>query len=383
MAARSHSAAIALIVIGCALLPLAVLSAWVHRVVYDAGEYVDTVGPLADEPAIQRAVARRTTAELSRLADVDRFLADLPPEVQQFDPVLRSGLDELIDNVTLDLIRSDEFQQIWRDLNQDAHPQLKFLLSGEGDAPGLKTEGDQVVLDLEPLVRELAGRLRDLHIPGLTRDRLHDIDARIVIVQSSSLDTTQGLVRLLDHLAYVLPLAILACFGGAIALSRNRRRALMGTAVAFAFTSGVLLATIGAARRLYLNFLSDTGVSKSAAREAYDVLVAFLRSAFTIGFLVGAVVALGAWFAGRERRAERSAAELAARRYVVAHRSGLRAAILLGALALFLWLEHPSPLGLLLIVVLVVVVLVGISAVARNGPPDPHEAARPSAGGAA
>ena len=80
---------------------------------------------------------------------------------------------------------------------------------------------------------------------------------------------------------------------------------------------------------------------------------------------------------------ERSAAELATRRYVVAHKTGLRVLTVLIALALFLWLQHPSPLGLLLIATLVVVVLAGITVVVHDDPPDRHEAARPSAGGAA
>ena len=292
MAVRSRSAAIALIVIGCVLVPPAVLAGWVHRVVYDEGEYVATVGPLADEPAIQRAVARRTSAELTRLADLDQYLGVLPAEMQRFGPLLSSALEELIDDVTLDFIRSEEFQEIWRDVNRTAHPQLKLLLSGEGEAPGLRAEGDRVVLDLEPLVRELAGRVEARSIRGLIGD-LRDVDAKVVIVQGSYLDTTQAFVRLFDRLAYVLPLVILACLVGAIALSCDRRRALLGAATALALTAGFLLATVGGARRLYLSFLSDTGVSAPAAGEAYDVLVGFLRSTFTVVFLVGVVVALG------------------------------------------------------------------------------------------
>jgi hypothetical protein len=382
MALRSRSAAIALIVSACVLVPPAVLAGWVHRVVYDRGEYVATMSPLADEPAIQRAVARRASAELSRLIDLDQYLGALPPEVRRFGPLLESALDTLIDDVTLDFLRSEEFREVWRDLNRAAHPQLKLLLSGEGEAPGLRAEGDRVVLDLEPLVRELAGRVEARSIRGLVGD-LRDVDAKVVIVQGGYLDTTQAFVRLFDRLAYVLPLVILACFGGAIALSRNRRHALLGAAAALALTAGVLLATIGGARRLYLRFLSDTGVSASAAGEVYDVLVEFLRSTFTVVFLVGVVVALGAWIAGRVPRRERSEAELAVRRYVVVHKTGLRVTTVLVALALFLWLQRPSPLGLLLIATVVVVVLAGITAIVHGDPPDPAEAARPSAGGAA
>ena len=51
-----------LIVIGCVLAPLSVVAIWSSNQVTDTDRYIATVSPLADEPAIQDAIADKITA---------------------------------------------------------------------------------------------------------------------------------------------------------------------------------------------------------------------------------------------------------------------------------------------------------------------------------
>ena len=59
-----------LIVIGCILAPLSVVAVWAKNQVTNTDRYVATVAPLADDPAIQNAVADRVTAEIFSYLDV-------------------------------------------------------------------------------------------------------------------------------------------------------------------------------------------------------------------------------------------------------------------------------------------------------------------------
>ena len=59
-----------LIVIACALAPLSVVSVWARGEVTDTTRYVQTVAPLADDPAIQQAVADRITQEIFTYVNV-------------------------------------------------------------------------------------------------------------------------------------------------------------------------------------------------------------------------------------------------------------------------------------------------------------------------
>ena len=48
-----------LVVIVCVLAPVSMLAVWTRNTLLDTDQYVETVGPLAQEPAIQRAVSMR------------------------------------------------------------------------------------------------------------------------------------------------------------------------------------------------------------------------------------------------------------------------------------------------------------------------------------
>jgi hypothetical protein len=60
-----------LIVVGCILAsPLSVVAVWTKNLVTDTDRYVATVAPLADDPAIQNAVADKITVQIFTHLDV-------------------------------------------------------------------------------------------------------------------------------------------------------------------------------------------------------------------------------------------------------------------------------------------------------------------------
>ena len=69
---RGRTAVAALLVTLVAVLaPCTIAARWAHDEVTDTDRYVETVAPLADDPAIQAAVTRRVTDEiLRRLGDL-------------------------------------------------------------------------------------------------------------------------------------------------------------------------------------------------------------------------------------------------------------------------------------------------------------------------
>ena len=62
--------ATSLIVIGCVLAPLSVVSVWASNQVSDTDRYVETVSPLADNPDLQAAVTDAITTEIFTQIDV-------------------------------------------------------------------------------------------------------------------------------------------------------------------------------------------------------------------------------------------------------------------------------------------------------------------------
>jgi hypothetical protein len=72
-AGRGHwrtAVASLLIVVGCVLAPVGVVSVWTHNQVSDTDRHVATVSPLARDPAIQAAITDQITTQIFRYLDV-------------------------------------------------------------------------------------------------------------------------------------------------------------------------------------------------------------------------------------------------------------------------------------------------------------------------
>ena len=137
------------------------------------------------------------------------------------------------------------------------------VLKGEG-TERIATEDGMIVLKIGPIVERVAQALSDR---GITL--FDDVDGQranreVVIFSSEDLTKVQGLVDLLDTLAWVLPVVTLVVFAAAIALSANRRRTILRGALGIALAIGIVLTLFNLGRRLYLDALPDT-VNAAAA----------------------------------------------------------------------------------------------------------------------
>ena len=65
-----------LIVTACLLAPLSMVSVWARGEVTDTNRYVQTVAPLAQDPAIQQAVTNRITEQIFTYVDVQALTSD-------------------------------------------------------------------------------------------------------------------------------------------------------------------------------------------------------------------------------------------------------------------------------------------------------------------
>ena len=127
----------------------------------------------------------------------------------------------------------------------------------------------------------------------------------VVLIQSKQLEQAQGLVDLLQKLAWVLPVVALLCIGGSIALSRNRRRRVMRAGIWVAVAVALQLALLSVGRNFYLEAITSSGARKGSAGAVWDQLTSFLRQSGTTVIAVALVIAIAAWVAGPSRGATR------------------------------------------------------------------------------
>ena len=199
----------------------------------------------------------------------------------------------------------------------------------------------------------------------------------VVLIQSKQLEQAQGLVDLLQKLAWVLPVVALVCIGGAIALSRNRRRRIMRAGIWVAVAVALQLALLSVGRNFYLEAITSGGVRKGSAGAVWDQLTSFLRQSGTTVIVLALVIAIAAWVAGPSPLATRirglwtnalggssdvEAGPVAT--FVARSKTPLRVAGAGVALAILILWNHPKPVtvlgvGILLLVYLAVIEFLG------------------------
>jgi hypothetical protein len=380
-----------LVILGCVVAPISVMGVWLHNTLLNTNQYVATVGPLAQDPAVQNAVATRVTNELTQGLNLrGRLESALPPNASFAVPFITAGADQFVHQLTVKIVQSPKFAALWKALNRRAHGQIIALLRGHGGA--VKLVRGSVILDLGPIVQTVSNALNRIGISGLSK-KLKVANRQLVLVSSNTLKKTQTATRLLDDLAIVLPLLTAGLFVAAIALSATRRRTILHSAIGLALAMALLLIIFNLLRTLYLDAL-PASTNQAAATAAYNQLLSFLRTSVRALFAFALIVALAAWLAGPGRLATgiRSLSLNLVRRApgstmvppevaeaIHRYRTPLRVIVIGVGLLVLVALTAPGPLTVLFIAIVVLAVLAAIELLAR-APLEPSPAGLGSGG---
>jgi hypothetical protein len=353
--ALRRSASALLLVLGCGLVAMSLIAAYVRATVIDTDRYVDTMAPIARSPAVQQAVADRLDTAITNRVDFDAILREaLPPRADPLAPALAGGLQQAIRSRLDSFVASDDFANLWDEANRRAHARVIALLT-TGESKRLLLEGDTVYLDLGPAVDRVRTGLQDRGLDRLAAAIPPDVDGRVTLLQSEGFVTARSAVDLLESLVIVLPILALACLAGHVAIARPRRRGLLRVGLGLIVTALLLLALVGILRSAYLDAIDSEVLPREAAADIFDALVELLRTGLRVVAIVAVVVALLALVLGRadviadgSRRALRGVASSRGAGWVAEHRGLLQGvAVALGALVLLSW--DPPTAGLVLI----------------------------------
>jgi hypothetical protein len=372
---------IVLVAVGCVLAPISVIGIWARNTLLDSGQYVDTIGPLAEDPAIQEALADRVTIRLFESVDVEAELTEaLPPQAEFVVPFLADGLERFVHDTTLRFAQSDRFPELWERINRRAHSAVLAVLEGEGTET-VETRDGKVVLDVSAVVERVKAHLADLGVDIFEDASGERLPSELVLFESEGLRSAQTGVRLLDRLAFVLPLIPLLLFAVAIGLSRDRRRTGLRAALGVALAMALVLTGFNLGRGFYLDAIENAGRSTDAGAAAFDQVLGLLRLSLRTTFVLGIVVALGLWMAGPGRvatrvrtgavglvRGEGAGEPTAVGRFAATYRTPLRLLVVALGLVLLVVLDRPGPAAVLIVAALVAIGLLIIEFLARTAP---------------
>lgn len=315
-------AVVALVVVAALLAPVAVTLAWGRGLVVDPDRYVETVAPLADDPAVQAAITDRVTAAIGDALNADALVqeaadaldgSDLPPAVKL---LVRSLGGPLVDalrgrvrSAVSSVVTSDAFAAAWREANRAASEQLVAVLRGDPDAIAQLDEGGTLSVDLASVIQVVREHLSDNGF-GLV-DRLPTITASFPLLSNGDLVKLRGLYRAIDLLGVAMIWVVLALLGAAVWLARDRPRVVMVSGFVIALAGVVLGAGITIGRTVYTTAAVGQVARPDAAVAVYDQVASGLRLATRTTLALGLVIALAGLVAGRSAAAGGMRAALA------------------------------------------------------------------------
>ena len=285
------------------LLPVGIIGYWAQRTVTDSERYIETVGPLSSDPAVQDALAVYLADRIEAQINPDQILDDIfgdlveqRPQLALIKPILTGAIDSLIHDVTLRIVQSEQFQGLWDIANRAAQQSLMDILEGRAGPVGL--EDDEIVLDTTKLFEAIQQGLVDRGFSFAANIKIPETEQKIVLLQAPQLAQIRTIYAITSPVLTYLLFAAIGLFVLSVALARRRPRttALAGGAVVLIGLALVIGLHIG--RSTFDNTLIGTPFGP-VSTVFYDQLFAFLINAGAVTMLLGVIIAVSGWWQSR------------------------------------------------------------------------------------
>lgn len=292
--ARSIAALLALI-LGLGLLPIGTVTYWGHRTVTDAGRYIETVGPLAYDEAVQDSIAVFITDKLEEQIDpealVQQIFAGLLeefPSLKALVPVIAGAIDSLIAQVVDRLVRSEQFEQLWDLANVAAQKSLMAILEGRDDGP-VSLQGEDVVLDTGVLIDQVKEGLVARGFAAAANIEVPQAERQIVLLEAPQLAQIRTIYSFASPVAGSLIFIAVLLLVLAVVLARRRPRMVAWAGGGAAVGGAALIVGLGVGQSVFVNTLVGTPF-ESASQTFYDQLLKFLYNGSYSLVLLGVIV---------------------------------------------------------------------------------------------
>src|SRR5262249_19268004 len=299
-----HRTAVRVLAILASILAfLAIFTTWIDRQALDTNQWVDTSGKLLEDKEISDAIATYSVDQLYATVDVAAILKKrLPKELKPVSAPVAAGARGLATRAGQQALQSPRVQDLWAKANRLAHTQLVSILEGNNQA--ITSENGQVVLNLRPIVLELADRLglksqaQEAIKKGEQAGGVKQNFAKLDIADPKDLDTARTITKILRGLAWLFSIGTLLLFGIAVYLARGRRWVVVLGYGLGAIAAGLAaIAVRDVASGLVVDQLATTESARVPAEHAWTIATSLLGSIATSVIVLGVLFSLASYIA--------------------------------------------------------------------------------------
>jgi len=252
-----------------------VLGYWANRNLLDTEVWIDRVGPLASDPAVQVALAAAITDSAMDVIQPEELFRSVLPEKGAILAVpLSNVVRGFVGGEVQKFVASETFADIWTAVNRTAHEDTVALLRGDSPSPAVEIGTDRVTVSLVPAIDAVLRRIsivspeifgKGIEIPEVSVDDLPasarqklsralgvPIDAEfgaITVYDGNTLSAAQDAIKVFDRLLVAAIVLTVVLTPVAVVLSRRRRRTtlqlLAGFSLALVLIRRLVLLLVG------------------------------------------------------------------------------------------------------------------------------------------
>jgi hypothetical protein len=305
-----HRVAVRILVVLASLLAfLAIFTSWIDRQALDTNEWVDTSGRLLEDKAISDAVATYSVDQLYANVDVTRLIKKrLPDDLQQVASPVSAGIREIATRAAMRAFQSQRVQNLWQHANRVAHTQLVAILEDKNEA--ISSQNRKVVLDLKPIVYQLADRLgfkkqvANAVAKGEETGHLKAGFGQLEIADSQQLDTARTVTRILKGLAWLFSIGSLALFVLAMWLGKGRDWVIvLGYGLGLIAAGLAAIAVRSILKGPFVDSLAKTEDARVPAQNAWDISTSLLHSIASSVIIFGILFVVASYIASPQNGA--------------------------------------------------------------------------------
>ncbi|HET7845877.1 MAG TPA: hypothetical protein VFL72_00170 [Acidimicrobiia bacterium] len=341
-----------LVVVTSASVVVAAIGVWAHNVLLDTDQFMETVEPALQTPALYTALGDRVSAQVLEALDLEtRIAASLTqlddflfealvdaleigdrgqalldsfnrPSLDDLAPTLTSGLEDRITARIDNFMSSPDLQARVPELARRAHQATVALLRGDLEQiPNVSIQDGEVTLNAIPIIGEairralpdLSGLGPEINLPDRFSDRIDEarqqlaaaIGARLpedfgqlTIMSEDRLTELQDGVILLDRMMWGLLAFAVILLVVTLVISRTRRRTAIQLAIGVVIALLLAEATLRWVQRQIVEAIADPTDQEVAVDIVGNVFAGLRQGALLIG-IAALVLGFAAYLSGR------------------------------------------------------------------------------------
>lgn len=302
-------AATVLIAVGVLLAPVSMVAAWAKNQVSNTEQFMATVAPLADDPAVQNYIADEITNGITSAVDIKALTASvfsslgnlgLPSEAQALLNTLQgpaaSGVTNLIRQGVGNIVASDAFTDALKQTLTLSHDQFVAMLEGDPNSGLVLGDDGSVGIRTGPFIDIIKQNLEQQGFGFASM--IPSINTTITVAQNDQLVLLRPAYQLSLAVGNGLPWVAVGFLLVGVIVAVSRKRALFGAMLATGLTFLVVAAAIGFARFFVIAGLSPQLLPANVTGVVYDNLTARMLANSIAFAAVAFAIALATWFLG-------------------------------------------------------------------------------------